>query len=654
MRSALALGAAVLLALPSHPARAQIAPDDPPLATQVQAGLTQRAAARTNLSHTALAQTGRTQVGPVQTGPTQESLARVRPTRGGPLQAALAQTSPAPGDPPQIEAGVGPGEVVPDVRPGEAFADPKVAALQRTATDVQRELASLSQLAHTAQVELDKAAEQVSGATARRVEAERVVAGQQAEVDAYTSALYSALGRPDGVRVLLTAGSPDDFLAGNSLIGRLRSDLDARLGAAVDRQQAAARAESDALGAQRTASERKAELDRRSSDASNRAAAVSSELRGQLADTDAAVVALQKAQQERNATTAANWKAYTDRLAAAGVVAPKAADLRDPNQLPAGFLPLVGTTGGRQPGVAQVVVGGDRLLVLPAETQKAVTLAVGALGKPYVPGVGGEGPTAFSCDGLVRAAYASGGITLPGAVGEQYGVLTPVTDPRPGDVVFLGPARLGAQGVGIVLDEKSMIAADARLAGVIVTDLPGVDTVLGFGRPSLAFRDPQRAPKATDGGLTWRCGGVQLPARSAGEAASAWGGYPNGLIPLTALCPIGVASHALRCDAAQGYQAMSAAFATAFGRPLCVTDSYRAYTAQVRLYAVKPALAAVPGTSNHGWGLAVDLCGGVQTAGSPEYAWMITNAPAFGWSNPLWARPGGGREEPWHWEYVAA
>ncbi|SER37854.1 D-alanyl-D-alanine carboxypeptidase family protein [Actinokineospora terrae] len=577
------------------------------------------------------------------------------PNHPAPAQSRLeAGSERAQADPPQVEAGVAPGTVPPDTRPGEAFADPKVAALQRTATDVQRELATLSQLAHTAQDELDEASAQVTGATTRRAEADRAVAEQQAEVDAYTSALYSTLGKPDAVRVLLTAGSPDDFLAGNSLVGRLRADLDARLGAAVDRQRAAAKAEIGALGAQRTASERRAELDRRSADASNRAAAVSSELRGKLADTDAAVVALQKAQLERNTTTAANWKAYTDRLAAAKVVLPKAVDLRDPDRLPAGLLPLVGTNGARQPGVAQVVVGGDRLLVLPEETQKAVTLAIGALGKPYVPGVGGEGPTAYSCDGLVRAAYASSGIPLPGTVGEQYGVLAPVTDPRPGDVVFIGPARLGAQSVGIVLDEKSMLVADARLAGVVVADLPGADTVLGFGRPSLALRDPQAAPKATDGGLTWRCGGVQLPARSAGEAASAWGGYPNGLIPLTALCPIGVGSHALRCDAAQGYQAMSAAFGTAFGRPLCVTDSYRAYAAQVQLYAVKPALAAVPGTSNHGWGLAVDLCGGVQTAGSAEYAWMIANAPAFGWSNPLWARRGGGREEPWHWEYVAA
>jgi len=137
------------------------------------------------------------------------------------------------------------------------------------------------------------------------------------------------------------------------------------------------------------------------------------------------------------------------------------------------------------------------------------------------------------------------------------------------------------------------------------------------------------------------------------DGARAWGGYPNGLIPPSALCPLGVAGHALRCDAAAAHRALSAAFTEVFGTPLCTTDSYRTYAAQVRLYGEKPDLAAVPGTSNHGWGLAVDLCGGVETFGTPQYAWMVANAGRFGFVHPAWADPGHGREEPWHWEYGA-
>ena len=158
-------------------------------------------------------------------------------------------------------------------------------------------------------------------------------------------------------------------------------------------------------------------------------------------------------------------------------------------------------------------------------------------------------------------------------------------------------------------------------------------------------------PGPTGGALRVECGNPVHPPSF--DGARSWGGYPNGLIPPSALCPIGVGGHSLRCDAAAAYRAMSTAFAAAFGQPICITDSYRTYAGQVRLYGEKPALAAVPGTSNHGWGLAVDLCGGIQTFGTAQYAWMLANAGRFGWLHPTWADPGNGREEPWHWEYGA-
>ena len=121
----------------------------------------------------------------------------------------------------------------------------------------------------------------------------------------------------------------------------------------------------------------------------------------------------------------------------------------------------------------------------------------------------------------------------------------------------------------------------------------------------------------------------------------------NGFLPPEALCPLSVGNgHRLRPEAAQAFNAL------AREGELCVTDSYRSYAAQVDVYGRKPDLAAVPGTSNHGLGLAVDLCGGVESFGSPAYRWMQANAPRYGWVHPAWAEPGGSRPEPWHWEYV--
>ena len=129
--------------------------------------------------------------------------------------------------------------------------------------------------------------------------------------------------------------------------------------------------------------------------------------------------------------------------------------------------------------------------------------------------------------------------------------------------------------------------------------------------------------------------------------------YSNGMIDPGALCPLwGAPGQLLRADAALAFEALSRAWAAQYGVPLCVTDSYRSFGDQVQLYATKPSLAARPGTSNHGWGVALDLCGGVQRFDSEQHLWMARNGPQFGWFHPQWARQGGSKPEPWHWEFA--
>ncbi len=130
-------------------------------------------------------------------------------------------------------------------------------------------------------------------------------------------------------------------------------------------------------------------------------------------------------------------------------------------------------------------------------------------------------------------------------------------------------------------------------------------------------------------------------------------GFSNGGLPTSSLCPLwGAPGHLLRVDAAGAFQLLSEEYARQWGEPLCVTDSYRTLDSQIALSASKPSLAAVPGTSNHGWGRAVDLCGGVQQFGTAQHAWMRDNAARFNWFLPAWAQQGGSKPEPWHWEYA--
>ena len=129
-------------------------------------------------------------------------------------------------------------------------------------------------------------------------------------------------------------------------------------------------------------------------------------------------------------------------------------------------------------------------------------------------------------------------------------------------------------------------------------------------------------------------------------------GQQNGNLDPASLCPLwGAPGQRLRGDAAAAFNQLSRYHAATVGGPLCVTDSYRSYSEQVALYESKPGLAAVPGTSEHGWGKATDLCGGVEQTGSSASAWMHANAGRFGFFHPSWAEPSGSRPEPWHWEF---
>lgn len=138
-------------------------------------------------------------------------------------------------------------------------------------------------------------------------------------------------------------------------------------------------------------------------------------------------------------------------------------------------------------------------------------------------------------------------------------------------------------------------------------------------------------------------------------------GQPNGRLPPGLLVHVGPVVD-LIAPAARGWAAMNAA-ATKAGVPLSSVSSYRTYAVQVSMFTErytrtylpgrpskvwngqrwwqKPgtAMAAVPGTSNHGWACAVDNLG--AKVGSARLGWLIANEVSFGFSHEV-------QSEAWH------
>ncbi len=524
--------------------------------------------------------------------------------------------------------------------------------LQRRASEVQRGLQAQQGEVVAAREALAAAEGAVADAEAALDDAEGALAGHQQLVARYASAVYRDGGALTPLTLLLSGGDPGEVVSALSFLDVVDRHAATVIGAAEEQRQAAVRQQREAAAALEQARARADEVGVRVAELEAAASAVTDGLDAALGAVDRQLAQLQREQAEVDDRTAASWRGYLDQLTAAGVVPPSSLELGDPAaRLPERLVPVGAAGGGAQRGVAQLPAQPASLLVLPAETLAAVTAAMDALGLPYAPGT--AGPESWDCGSLVQSVYGRAGIGLPASQAELFAVTAPVApaDVLPGDLAFLGTPEAGLGHVGIALDPRTMLAADARAGAVVVRTLPA-EQVLGVGRPSLGARMPVAAPGPTGGALRVECGNAVYPPSY--DGARQWGGYPNGLIPPSAMCPSGAVGHVLRCDAAAAYRAMSAAYAAAFGAPLCITDSYRTYGGQVELYGEKPALAAVPGTSNHGWGLAVDLCGGIEVFGTPQYGWMAANAGRFGFLHPTWADAGNGREEPWHWEYAGS
>lgn len=196
------------------------------------------------------------------------------------------------------------------------------------------------------------------------------------------------------------------------------------------------------------------------------------------------------------------------------------------------------------------------------------------------------------------------------------------------------PAALqSATPVGTASFATAMASALGQSAG----DTPGGTSVAA----TAVTASTVAAPTAT------RTGGVTSTSMGRGGAPAELVAFGNGRVPDDALVPIGVGHHQLWGPAAEAFVSMRAR-AGAEGIDIGVTDSYRSLHDQEHLAATKGiygqgGLAAVPGTSNHGWGRSLDLDVGDRAT----LDWLRANGPSFGFHEDV---PG----EPWHWTYRPA
>ena len=130
--------------------------------------------------------------------------------------------------------------------------------------------------------------------------------------------------------------------------------------------------------------------------------------------------------------------------------------------------------------------------------------------------------------------------------------------------------------------------------------------------------------------------------------------YTNGRLPTSELCALSWDPvEALECTAAYDLEVLNRAFRAKWGYDIPLNDTYRDYETQVEFKKIYGYLAATPGTSNHGWGHAIDVST-IRMGGdtSEAYQWLTQRLGANNWVHTAWARTTGSKPEAWHFEFT--
>ena len=114
-----------------------------------------------------------------------------------------------------------------------------------------------------------------------------------------------------------------------------------------------------------------------------------------------------------------------------------------------------------------------------------VDLALKQLGKPYV--FGNSGPNSFDCSGFIYYVFKNNGYNIGRtSVAGYWGMVTKISDPQPGDLVFLqNTYKAGPSHLGIYLGNGEYIHAADETTGVIKSKINSSYTqkhFLGYAR----------------------------------------------------------------------------------------------------------------------------------------------------------------------------
>ncbi|WP_440689239.1 M15 family metallopeptidase [Cellulomonas soli] len=216
----------------------------------------------------------------------------------------------------------------------------------------------------------------------------------------------------------------------------------------------------------------------------------------------------------------------------------------------------------------------------------------------------------------------------------------------------------GASVVAVQAQVGSVQAAEAAVTAAH-TAWQAEQTAAAARAQASATDEPTTGTSTGGSGAAGSCTTTYTGPAFYTSVPSEGGDGSNGRLPASALSALSwtVDEHGtpfyLATAAAAALERLDGAFLAAFGHHLDVDLTYRDYATQVAMREALGSIAAVPGTSSHGTGLALDVPERPCEYGwdTVQRRWLVANGPSYGWVSPSWARQGGSNPEYWHYEY---
>ncbi len=357
---------------------------------------------------------------------------------------------------------------------------------------IQHEESRATEAYNRARLDLDVATQQSQEAAERASTAGAAADDAQRTVRRYAAQMYTDQGSLTGVEAFLGGGGPQEVADRSSALQTLS---DARSQALADASHTANLAdEADRLAAhsqdQLETAAAQAVQSRDAAAAASQAAQAQAaaigaqqdqvlarlaELRATSVDTErarqeglaaaaAAEAEAQRAAAERAAAEAAAAAAAEESARAEAQRQAEAAAAREQQAREAAAAAAAAAATAAPAPVIEAPVAQPAAVVTPVSSgsggmSTVIAYAQAQLGKPYI--WGGEGPTGYDCSGLAMMAYRQIGIYLPHGSQAQYnmGTKVPISQARPGDLVFFGASGPTNYHVGIYVGDGMMINA---------------------------------------------------------------------------------------------------------------------------------------------------------------------------------------------------